>query len=218
MITDRITPRQTVKTWLDQLAAGARAEKASTTQETIVEMSSALLSMVTSSHTVDPAKMRELIEGGDFVKRALTYFAKNWVLVSGIAGERNPVLIARQGEEAKLAAHIALLTMVTQASDLDQISGPALVDLTESAGSDLSRRPDQGNPWPADAIAILLREVLGLPGDAQPAREVDDPAVLLNAARALVTLGARLPVPLLEDKREAAIAQEEDEFSHLQPT
>lgn len=200
MITDRQTPRQTVKIWLEQLTADARAERAGLTMDKILQMSPAMLSMVASSHTANPTLMRELVDSGDYPERAHRYISRNWILVTGISSERSAAALARQGQQAGRAARNAISLLVFAASELHEPTAENIVEMTEEVGRALAAH-HRGENIPPDAVAILIREAIGMPGDGKPASEVTNPVVLSNAMRAMTALGARLPVLMLEDRR-----------------
>lgn len=190
MITERMNNRQIVYLWLAEMSKTAHSEKAEFTQNKIEEMAEPIFSNLASSNAADPARMKDLLESGRYPKKAVEYLTKNWFINIGI-----PDIPGTEASKAAFdgrcqqAAVRALRILTAEMGPVSEITGKAISDSIE----EISKRhfvtkegfaKDFGHGAP-----ILLREMLGLPGDADVCEMMTDKAVLENAAHALEALG-----------------------------
>lgn len=190
MITKRMNNREAVYMWLAEIAKMANSENAQFTKDHVEKIAEPIFSNLTSSNAADPAKMKELLDSGRYPTKAVKYLEKNWFINIGIPDmPGTPASHALFNGRCQEAAVQALRIMTEEMGPVSEITGKAISDSIE----EISKRhfvttegfaKDFGHGAP-----ILLREMLGLPGDADVCEMVTDKAVLENAAHALEALG-----------------------------
>lgn len=189
MITNRTTPRRAVEQWLIDAVRKAVAEKASLTAENLLDGSQAFLAMTASSDEADPDEMSKILNRGDFTRRASRYLDKNWTLNTGLTLDEDGAFSEIQRRDFPKAADQALEGLREAAGRVTEINGPSIAELTEVVVINLT---DKSNPLHAlhgEGTGILLREVLGMPGDIAPCCNITDTGVLTCALRAMHLLG-----------------------------
>ena len=192
MITERpsSTPRVMVELWLREAMKRAENEGAEFTVDKLAEISEPILSMVASSEAADPQKMRDLVARTDWPNRAHVYLTRNAPLLTGISGSSGLDASEMQTREA-IARKIITQIRVTAGVVTDG-SAETLSAIAEQVAKDLrpeNRLVGHNNLWDGDAAAVLVREVLGLPGDHERCLEVTDPQILRNALDGMAGLG-----------------------------
>jgi hypothetical protein len=211
MITNRTTPRRAVEQWLIDAVRKAVAEKAQLTAESLLEGSQAFLAMTASSDEADPAEMATLLNRGDFERRANRYLEKNWTLNTGVTLDQSGAFAEIQRRDFPKAADQALQGLREAAGHLSDVSGPVIADLTEKVMDSLTDKSNPLHHLHGEGTGILLREVLGMPGDVAPCRNITDTGVLTCALRAMHLLGVDVaPEAYRSLEDEAEIYDSED--------
>lgn len=194
MITKRINARRTVEVWLNEVIATAKAEKAEITQDKLETLREPLMYMTASSEAADPEEMEKILTGR-YEEKVVKYLQKNWSLV-GLKGSEKTC--------PEATARIAISGLSKVAGEFSDGSAKGIISLTERAAmyaSSFDEIPEASE----EAVSILLREALGLPGDAAHAGLITDNAVLRNALDGLSQLGVAVQpdaYPVNEDAHE----------------
>lgn len=203
MITERTTVRTNVAQWLNKIAMVARSEKAGGTEEMVIETSEPILYMCASQGAAPADKMRALLERGDFERKAQKYLATNAILLLGIQKGGESAREAHTRECEEVATHMLRVLRET-APVIISLRPEALVRVTDAVNMTLRSFPMAEGPsersritraqeiFGGDAPSILLREVMGLPGDEDATLSVTDADVAFNAGLALRALGAEV--------------------------
>lgn len=203
MITLRTTHREAVFRWVNEIARLAHSEKAEFTLERIHTLSEPIFSMLAASSAADPQEMAVLVARADFPDRAERYLSKNAFLNIGIFAPKSS-----SGREAFVArsravAQDALAIFVREMPIVESLSGAHISNLIDALAEAHFCTPAGFAAGHGHATPILLREVLGLPGDAEVCEREDRPEVLINAGRALRALGVEL-APAITEKLDDA--------------
>lgn len=211
MITNRTTPRRIVEQWLIDAVRKAIAEKAPLTAENLLDSSQSFLAMTASSDEAAPDEMSRILNRGDFIRRASRYLDRNWTLNTGLTLDESGAFSEIQRRDFPKAADQALQTLRELAGRVTEISGPAIADLTEAVMTKLCDKENPLHDLHGEGTGILLREVLGMPGDVTPCRNITNNDVLTCALRAMHLLEVDVApeaYAALED--EAEIYDDED--------
>lgn len=191
MITNRRgnSPRNMAEVWLRELLQVANAEGARHTAARVISLSEPLIMMAASSGPADPDEFSQILSSGEYPERAERWMLRNATLLTGIetASRLDPVEVASR---SRVASRI-LTNLPALAGTVFDASGAALSDMAEKVSEGLKMDKDEPDQeiWAGDGVAVLIREVSGLPGDADICAEVRDPRVLANALEALSQLG-----------------------------
>lgn len=195
MITQRTNLRMNVHQWLMEIARTAKAENAEHTLEKIQEIASPILAMTAASEAADPVKMQGFLRQETFPERAERYIQRNAGLAVGLPPIGNDVsLAAKVGYEDSCRdyARAALVTLRGLRIEAGDITGKGLSDKIEATSATMPKTFPNAVEGPDSDLSTLLREVVGLPGDACICELITDPAVLANAGHALRQLGAEV--------------------------
>lgn len=189
MITKRTTPRRVVLQWLTDAVAKARAEKAELTAETLIETSEGFMAMTAACEAPEPAEMMSVVTRIDFPARALKYLERNWCLNTGLLVGNGLVPSEAERTAVKEAVIQAYEALQHAAGTMTDISGSLICDITERAASSLSVDTNALKGLHGEGTGILLREILGMPGDVAACMNITNPASLHCALLALEQLG-----------------------------
>lgn len=184
MITRRTTPRTTVHLWLAQLARTATSENAEHTLEKLRETAEPILAMTASSEAAPAADMNTLLDSGRYIKVARRYLKDNWVMLTGLKSDP-----FAPGEEAMTQAATEAVSKLIEAVEIEGCENIPLVSaICDRIAEDLASMDKSGRGLHGEGTGILLREILGLPGDAYVANLITDEAVAKNMREALTQL------------------------------
>lgn len=191
MITDRVSHRSIVALWLAEIAKTSHAEKAPITESKIIEMSEPILHMVASENAAPADRMRKLLDLGNYEDKAFRYLAKNAMILVGIREGADEAAVTNHDRTCRQIAREILDHMTHHIGQVTSLEPQAIVDQTERVNLTLreSHVADVNNIYSGDASTILMREVLGLPGDYTAMMSLRDPEVAVNAGLALRRLG-----------------------------
>lgn len=198
MITERTNPRMTQAIWLGQIWRGAIAERAHSTADHIIDLSQAQIAMTADCDEADPVKMRKLVKAATFPRRARRYLERNWVLNTGLSRDRDQVSIALASKRTEKAIDQALEGLRLSATKLTEASGPEFVRITDRVAEALSGETNTLRDLHGEGTGVLLREILGLPGDAAHCEKLTNPEVLECALLALERFGVTVAPELYE--------------------
>ncbi|MBW3243717.1 hypothetical protein KUV57_13675 [Epibacterium sp. DP7N7-1] len=204
MITKRTTPRRVVEQWLTEAVRKAVTEKATLTAESLLDTSQAFLAMTASSDEADPDDMEKILNRSDFLLRACRYFEKNWTLNTGLTLDESGAFSEIQRNDFRQAVDQVLEGLREAAGRVTEISGPAITELTETVMTNLIDKSNPLHSLHGEGTGILLREVLGLPGDVAPCRNVTDVRVLTCALRAMHLFGVDVAPEAYESLNDGA--------------
>lgn len=189
MITGRTTPRTVMTQWLSELNKGALAEGAEHTSENLTGLSQSILTMVASSDEADIDKMKALTSKDSFQDHAKRYMLRNWFLNTGLNVVKQPESVRIHLSEVSGAIDEAINTLVQVAGEVDDISGPRIAEMTNQVAETLGHKDHPSHELHGEGTAILLREVLGMPGDERPCKNITNKEQLEVALNAMVKLG-----------------------------
>lgn len=193
MITERMSPRRTVYLWLDGLRRVSASAKpvSDLIEDRVVELSEPILAMTASSPAADPEKMLALLRSDRYASSAQRYLMNNWILNLGLPDSADPA--SRQAHLAACAAGAQeALARLAGESIPGKATAAGISDMMDRIAAELRSPDNPGHERHGEGTGILLREVIGLPGDADVCLMVTDPAVLRNAVAALRQLGVAL--------------------------
>lgn len=148
--------------------------------------------MTAASEAADPELMKALLGKDSFKVRAVRYMDKNAFVGLGlppVAGLAAKISFADLSLNFAEAAIATLEGLRLEAGDL---TGKRLSEMLDEASARMPKDYPNSVEGTDDDLATLLREVVGLPGDAYVCEMITDPAVLANAGHALRRLGAEV--------------------------
>ena len=209
MITKRMNNREAVYMWLAEIAKMANSENAQFTKDHVEKIAEPIFSNLASSNAADPVKMKDLLESGRYPTKAVKYLEKNWFINIGI-----PDMPGTEASKAAFdgrcqeAAVQALRIMTREMGPVSDITGKGISDSIEAISQDHFITKEAFEKDMGHGAPILLREMLGLPGDTDVCEMVTDPAVLENAGRALQALGIEVEPEAFRDLRGEDISEE----------
>ncbi|MEP3666047.1 MAG: hypothetical protein ABJN42_04845 [Roseibium sp.] len=210
MITERMNPRLTMLNWLQGLKRAAQSGPDEYLEDKILEMSEPMMAMTASSEAADPIKMRALLERDDFSATARKYLIKNWPLNIGLREGSSELDKARYDEKILKGVNQALAGIWFETGPVTEASGKALSDRIDAVAEKLT---EDDRDLHGEGTGILLREVIGLPGDAYVCALIQDEDVLENALLGLRQLGVQIEPSAFEDiGREDPEAEAEPEL------
>lgn len=194
MITNRTNARDVVFRWLLEIAKTAKSENADRTLEKTMTLAEPILSQVASSPAADPEKMTALVARDDFAAIARLYVSKNAFVNLGIFTPGNTAVREVFIAKCRSVSEEAIDIFVKNVGTITDLSGRGISDAIEAVSvkhfcTEAGFAAGHGYGTP-----ILLREMLGLPGDADVCATETRPQVLLNAGKALFAIGVSLSV------------------------
>lgn len=188
MITERMNPRRTVAIWLQQMTRSANSEKANYTRDMLVEFSEPILSMTAAAEAALPVKMKMLLESGTYPRKAIKYFEDNLILNTGLRELDDAGKPINWDFEGTDVARQALTALVERTSD-EGYGDPLKVSrICDEIAMELSQKDNPMHKMHGEGTGILLREILGLPGDASFAETLTDERVIDNMRHAVCIL------------------------------
>lgn len=197
MITKRITFRQTVAIYLSEILTAARNEKAAQTELVIDDNVEPILSLTAYGGAAPVPDMLALLEKDNFPNTAMRYLDKNWLLIDGIvraAEIRRPDgTLTLAGSWRKSEISRLLEELKTAIPPITSFDLPGLLADIDSAA--LAFKGNRAKVH-ADSVAVLIRETIGLPGDADVAARMPQEQVQI-AVMALAKLGVTVEPDLM---------------------